>query len=42
MADLDGAVLHGIDDLQRRHDFAGGEGLDLELVVGRFGDGLAT
>ena len=40
MADLDGAVLYGIDDLQAGHDFAGGENLDLKLVVGRLGDGF--
>ena len=41
VAEFDGAVLHRIDNLQARHDFAGGEGLNLELVVGRFGDRLA-
>ena len=36
MAHLDGAVLHGIEHLQAGNDFAGGEGLDLEFVVGGF------
>ena len=38
MAHLDGAVLHGIEHLQAGHDLAGGEDLDLELVVGELGD----
>ena len=41
MADLDASVLHGVDDLQTRHDLARGEDLDLELAVGRLGHGLA-
>ena len=40
MTALDGAVLYGIDDLQAGNDFAGGENLDLEFVIGRVGDGL--
>ncbi len=40
VADLDGAVLHGVEHLQARHDFAAGEDLDLELVVGHLGDDL--
>ena len=40
VAHLDGAVLHRIGGCERRHDFAGGENLDLEFVVGRFGDRL--
>ena len=38
MPQFDGAILHGIEDLQARHDFAGGKGLDLEFVVGGFAD----
>ena len=34
VAELDGACLHCIEHLQRRHDFAGGEGADLEFAVG--------
>ena len=37
MGALDGAGLHGVQRLQAADDFAGGEGLDLELVVGRLG-----
>jgi hypothetical protein len=40
VTDFDRAVLHGVDDRETRHDFAGGENLDLELVVGRLGDSL--
>ena len=40
VADLDGAVLHGVEHLQSRHDLAAGEGLDLKLVVGGFADHL--
>ena len=40
VAHLDGAVLHGVEHLQARHDLAGGEDLDLELVVGDLGDAL--
>src|ERR1700719_4126531 len=40
MAALDGLVLHRIDDLQTRDDFAGGENADLELVVGDRRDSL--
>src|SRR5262249_26818733 len=37
MADLDGAVLNRVENLQSRHDFARGEGLNLKLVVGGLG-----
>jgi len=37
MAHLDGAVLHGIEGLQRRDDLASGERLNLKLVVGGLG-----
>ena len=40
MADLDRVVLHRVEDLERRHDLAGGEDADLELVVGRLRDAL--
>jgi hypothetical protein len=40
MAALNRGVLHGVDDAERRNDFAGGEDLDLELVVRRCGDTL--
>ena len=40
MAHLDGAVLHGVEQLQAGHDLARREHLDLKLVVGRFGDRL--
>ena len=40
MTHLDGAVLHGIEHLQAGDDFAAGEGLDLELVVGGIGNVL--
>ena len=40
MADLDGAVLHGVEHLQAGDDLARGEGLDLEFVVGGLADGL--
>ncbi len=40
LAGLDGAVLDGVGDLQARDDFAGGEGADLELVVGHLADQL--
>ena len=40
MADLDGAVLHGVENLQAGNDLAGGESLDLEFVVGGFADRL--
>jgi hypothetical protein len=33
--------LHGIHDLQRRHEFAGSEQLDLELTVSDLADALA-
>ena len=46
MADFDGAVLNGIENLQARHDLARGKGLNLELAVSRlghvFGKGLAS
>ena len=38
VADFDGAVLYRVDDLKAGHDFAGGESLDLKLVVGRLGN----
>ena len=41
VAHFDGAVRDGVEHLQARHDFAGGERLDLELVVGEIGDALA-
>jgi hypothetical protein len=34
MSYFDGAVLYGVEHLQARHDFTGGEKLDLEFVVG--------
>ena len=37
---LDGAVLHGVEHLQTRHDFAAGKRLNLEFVVGGFGNQL--
>jgi len=37
---FDGAVLRGIERLQRRRDFARREILDLELTVGGFRDAL--
>jgi hypothetical protein len=37
---LDRAVLHRVEHLQARHNFAGGENLDLEFVVGGLGDAL--
>ena len=40
VAHLDGAVLHGVEHLQARHDLAGGEDADLELVVGQLADVL--
>ena len=40
MAHFDGAVLHGVEHLQARNDFAGRKRLQLKLVVGRFGDRL--
>ena len=40
VAALDGAVLHGVGDLQAGHDLAGGEHLDLELAAGDVADGL--
>jgi len=38
---LDRALLHGVEDLQRRHDLASGVGRDLELAVGQLADTLA-
>jgi len=35
-----GGVLHGVEDLQARHDFAGRKGLDLEFVVGGLANDL--
>ncbi len=40
MAAFDGAVLHRIDDLERRNNFAASKNLDLEFIIGRFRDGL--
>ncbi len=40
VAHLDGAVGNGVEHLQARHDLTGGEGLNLKLVVGGFGDVL--
>src|SRR5690242_10552712 len=40
MPHLDRAVLHGIEHLKARHDFSGGEKLDLEFVVGGLCDRL--
>src|SRR3974390_667854 len=41
MPHFDGAVLHRVEPLQARHDFTGGEKLDLEFVVGGLCDSLA-
>src|SRR5215472_10295049 len=41
MPHFDGAVLHRVEHLQAWHDFAGGEKLDLEFVVGGLCDGFA-
>src|SRR5262249_24606611 len=38
VAQLDAAGRNRVGGLQPRHDFAGGKGLDLELVVGRLGN----
>ena len=38
MADLDGASLNRVEHLQRRHDLARGEDLNLKLAVGRLGN----
>src|SRR5262249_44211328 len=38
MAALDGATLHGIKDLQARHDLSGRKHLNLELVLAQLGD----
>jgi hypothetical protein len=38
MPHLDGSVLYGVEHLQARHDFACGERLDLEFIVGGFAD----
>jgi hypothetical protein len=40
MSHLDGTVLHGIENLQPRHDFAACKSLNLKLVVGSFGNEL--
>jgi hypothetical protein len=40
VAGLDRAVTHRLHRLQAGNDFAGGEDLNLELVVAHFGDGL--
>ncbi len=40
VAGLDGAVLDGVEHLERGNDLAGGKDLDLELVVGQRGDAL--
>jgi hypothetical protein len=36
--DLDRAILYGIEEAQRRHDFTGGKKRDLETVVGDLAD----
>jgi hypothetical protein len=41
VAHLDRAVRHGVEHLQTGYDFAGSEGLDLETIVGDFGDAFA-
>src|SRR5215475_3055656 len=41
MPHFDGAVLHRVEHLQARHDFTGGEKLDLKIVVGGLCDSLA-
>ncbi|MPL88594.1 hypothetical protein SDC9_34620 [bioreactor metagenome] len=41
MRHLDGARLHGIGRLQTADELARGEGLDLEIAVGRLGDAFA-
>src|SRR3954447_8474609 len=41
IAYLDGAVRNGVEHLQPGHQFAGGKRLNLEAVVGYFGDALA-
>src|SRR5450631_4172700 len=41
IAHLDGAVRHRVEHLQRGDDFAGGERLNLESVIGDLGDSLA-
>src|SRR5712692_5340401 len=41
VAHLDGAVLHRVEHLQPGHDLAGRKALDLELVVGDFGDAFS-
>src|SRR5690606_847489 len=40
LAAFDGPLPDRVGDLERRHDFAGGKGAELELVVGRLGDAL--
>jgi hypothetical protein len=40
VAHLDCAALHGIENLQARNDLACGENLDLEFVIGDFGNAL--
>jgi len=41
VAALDRPALHSIHNLQRRHEFAGSEQLDLELAVSDLADALA-
>src|SRR5450631_4349421 len=41
IAHLDGAVRYRVEHLQRGDDFAGGERLNLEFVIGDLGDALA-
>ena len=40
MAGFNGAVLHGVDEARRRHDFASGMHRDLELAASRLADFL--
>jgi hypothetical protein len=40
VAELDGALLHSIENLQAGHNLAGGKDLDLEFVVRDIGDVL--
>jgi hypothetical protein len=41
IADLDGAVCHGVEHLQTRNKFAAGKRLNLEAIVGDLGHALA-
>jgi hypothetical protein len=40
VAHLDGLVLHGVEHREAGHDLAGGEHLNLEIVVGDLADAL--